>query len=212
MMSASGSPATHDRHRQRSDAEDDAVQRVASAPTRSVHWAQALTVAMQTASAGPEREQRPEIDGVRERQVRLAAAERQIDLRRRRGDRQRQQHDEQARVIETQLQSPRRPDSPRRRPRRRRRTRAPQPAATRNVGGRAVARSYHPRRAELERMAAGNVAGSVRARGWRSAGRSAGTRPGSPGRTSSRGARRSSRARGACDSARRYGRSEVRAS
>ena len=88
--------------RQRTDAEDDAVHRVPP-----VHAERALCPRADRRDAdrlcGAQREQGPEVHHVRERQVRRAAAERQLDLRRRGDHPEQEQHREQPDVLETEL-------------------------------------------------------------------------------------------------------------
>ena len=92
-----------DCQRQCGDAEENAMQRIVCLRAQ-----RALGPGADGCDADGQRwskrEQRPEVDHMRERQVGLAAAQRQRDLRRGRGDREPKQDREQDCVIEMQLQ------------------------------------------------------------------------------------------------------------
>ena len=109
--------------RQAADAEDDAVHRVAAAAGAQ----RALRPAADRGDADgfrrAEREQRPEVHRVRQRQVGLAASERQIDLR---GGGQHGEPEQHARTARPGRSAPPSP-----RPRARRRRTAPRPARRR---------------------------------------------------------------------------------
>jgi hypothetical protein len=96
-----GSAREPRRQRQRTDVEENPVQRVARAHTEG-----ALRPRADRCNADrfrrSEGEERPEIDGMRQRQVRLASSERQIDLDGRGHDAEPEQEHEQPDAVELQ--------------------------------------------------------------------------------------------------------------